>query len=218
MTSYRMCYFDGRGLAETSRLLFAVAEVDYTDYRYPIEILDWKTHSFVREEFEKDKASGKLVNSLNKVPFLEVDGVVLCQSKAIERYLARRFNLMGDDEIQAARIDSICECVRDFKTEYQSVRKLPEEERDSGMKKWFKETLPARLASLEHLVDKIYAVGHRLSLADIVLFSFLTQFFDNVEDTREAYETTTNIRSVVELVGNINTIKRWLEKRPKTAF
>ena len=86
------------------------------------------------------------------------------------------------------------------------------------MKKWFKETLPARLASLEHLVDRNYAVGHRVSLADIVLFSFLTQFFDNVEDTREAYETTTNIRSVVELVGNINTIKRWLEKRPKTAF
>ena len=55
-------------------------------------------------------------------------------------------------------------------------------------------------------------------LADIVLFSFLTQFFDNKEDTRDAYEKTTNIRSIVELVGKLDTVKRWLENRPKTAF
>ena len=219
MPTYRMCYFNGRGLAETSRLLFAIADVDYTDYRYPLEILDWKTYNFVREEFDADKANNKLVKSLNKVPFLEIDGEVLCQSKAIERYLARRFKMMGDDEVQAARIDSICECVRDFKTEYQTVRKLPEDERELGMKKWFEETLPARLASLEHLVEEGgYAVGSKLSLADVVLFSFLTQFFDNKEGSRSAFETTTNIRSVVETVEKMESVQNWLSSRPETAF
>ena len=67
--------------------------------------------------------------SLNKLPYLEVDGVTFPQSKAIERFLARRFNMMGENELDAARIDSICECVRDFKDMYQKVRALSDEEK-----------------------------------------------------------------------------------------
>mgnify|MGYP001167623941 CR=1 FL=1 len=49
----------------------------------------------------KDKKDGKLLKSCNKVPYLSVDGEIVGQSEAIERYLARRFNLMGDNEIEA---------------------------------------------------------------------------------------------------------------------
>jgi hypothetical protein len=40
--------------------LFAAAEQDYTDFRYPLEILDWKTYSFNREEFDKAKSDGSM--------------------------------------------------------------------------------------------------------------------------------------------------------------
>jgi len=68
----KLCYFNGRGLAETSRLILAVAGVDYEDYRYPLEVLDWATFNMVRDEFDKDKCEGKLDKSMGKVPFLVV--------------------------------------------------------------------------------------------------------------------------------------------------
>ena len=95
---------------------------NYEDFRYPLNIIDLKTFNMEKVEFENDKKENKLINSLNKVPFLEVDGVTIPQSKAIERYLATRGNMMGDSPLEYARIDSICECIRDFKDAYQKVR------------------------------------------------------------------------------------------------
>ena len=112
----KLCYFNGRGLAETSRMILAVAGAEYEDFRYPLEVIDWATFNMVREEFNKDKAEGKLEKSMGKVPFLVVnDGVetTLSQSKSIERYLARRFGFMGGSDLEAAQIDSLCECIRD---------------------------------------------------------------------------------------------------------
>jgi glutathione S-transferase len=214
----KLCYFNGRGLAETSRLLFAAAEQDYTDFRYPLEILDWKTYSFNREEFDKAKSDGSLVNSLNKVPYLEVDGDVICQSKTIERYLGRRFNMMGDTDLEAAKIDSICECLRDFKTDYQTVRKTEESDREVAMTVWFNETLPSKLNALEHLVNTNFSVGGRLSLADVSLFSFLTQFFDNTEAANDSMNNTPNIKSVVETVRSLDSVQQWLNTRPVSSF
>ena len=36
---YRLVYMDGRGIAETARMIFAIAEVDYEDERISYE--DW---------------------------------------------------------------------------------------------------------------------------------------------------------------------------------
>ena len=145
----KLVYFNGRGLAETSRLVLALNKVDYEDFRYPLKIIDWASYNMERVEFNNDKESGKLVNSLNKLPFLEVDGQIVAQSKSIERFLARKYNMMGDNELEAARIDSICECVRDFKDAYQKVRKLSDEEKENGMKEWFSEILVEKMTLLD---------------------------------------------------------------------
>ena len=91
----KLTYFNVRGLAETSRMILAVGQIDYEDVRYPLEVIDMSTYKMVKDEFDSDKAEGKLLKSLNKVPFLEVDGAVIPQSKTIERYLAKRCNMMG---------------------------------------------------------------------------------------------------------------------------
>ena len=47
--------------------------------------------------------------------------------------------------------------------------------KEEGMKKWFSETLPEKLTLLDNLLCKeheLYAVGLKVSLADIVLYSF----------------------------------------------
>ena len=173
----------------------------------------------VKEEFDKDKADGKLVHSLNKLPYLEVDGTVIPQSKTIERFLAKRFHLMGENDLECAQIDSICECVRDFKDLYQKVRALPEDEKEKGMVEWFTVTLVEKLTLLENLLGKNgFAFGNRLSLADVVLYSFITQFFDNKEASYNATLATPRLKAIVDMVGGNEKVVDWLEKRPKTVF
>ena len=228
----KLTYFDVRGLAETSRFLFAIGGEEYEDYRYPLEVIDMSKHEMLKEEFDKDKEEGKLVRSLNKVPFLEVDGVVIPQSKAIERFLARRFNMMGDTELESAQIDSICECVRDFKDMYQKVRAKPEDEKSEAMNEWFTVTLVERLGLLENLLSDCccldkeealkpgcgYSVGNRLSLADVVLYCFITQFFDNKEASYNATLAAPRLRKIVDSVSKNEKVIEWLKTRPKTLF
>ena len=217
----KLVYFNGRGLAETTRLLLAINNVNYEDFRYPLKIIDWATHNMVKKEFEQDKNDGKLLGSLNKVPFLEIDGVVIPQSKSIERFVGTKYNMMGNNDIQSARIDSICEYVRDFKDMYQSVRRLSKEEKENGMKKWFSETLVERLESLEQILGNehdTFSVGTRLSLADIVLYSFITQFFDDKESIALTTSNCSKDKNIIKYVGGLDQIQHWLKIRPDTPF
>lgn len=215
----KLVYFNGRGLAETSRLLLALANQDYEDFRYPLEIIDWSTHNMVKEEFDRDKADGKLTHSLNKVPYLEVDGHIVCQSKSIERYLARRFNMMGSNNLEAAHIDSICEVVRDIKDAYQKVRRLSGEERTQGMNVWFSETLPSRFSDLEVILNnQNYSVGDTISLSDVVLYSLCVQFFDDKESAYGATNNTPKLRGIVNHISENPLIRQWIERRPNTNF
>ena len=221
----KLVYFNGRGLAEVSRLLLALGGEDYNDFRYPLEIIDWKTHNMVKDEFDTAKKENKLLSSLNKVPFLEVDGTIIPQSKSIERYLAKRYNLMGDTDLESARIDSICECIRDFKDLYQRVRKTTEEEREESLRIWFNETLVEKLDLLENIVgldmdlgDVLYSVGNKLSLADVVIFAFTTQFFDDKVSARNAMRNSPKLKTIVDTLDTNSKIMNWIEKRPDTSF
>ena len=215
----KLVYFNVRGLAETSHILLALGGEEYEDFRYPLEVIDMSKHEMKKEEFDTDKAAGKLSLSLNKVPALVVDGVTIPQSKAIERFLARRFNMMGENELDAARIDSICECVRDFKDMYQKVRFLPEAERSEGMNQWFTVTLVERLGLLENLLgEEGFSVGDKLSLSDVVLFCFITQFFDNKEAAYNATLATPRLRKIVDSVSQNEKVVTWLKERPVTDF
>ena len=50
---------------------------------------------------------------LCKVPTLEVDGRIICQSSAINRYLATEFKLYGADNEERVIIDQVCETLKD---------------------------------------------------------------------------------------------------------
>jgi len=219
----KLCYFNGRGLAETSRMILAVAGAEYEDFRYPLEVIDWATFNMVREEFDKDKAEGKLEKSMGKVPILVVkegeNGVetTLCQSKAIERYLARRFGFMGGNDLEAAQIDSLCECIRDFKDAYQPIRKM--ENKEEAMQKWFGETLVGKLSDFEKLIgDSGYAIGSSLTLADFVIYSFLVDFFDDKEGIAFSMRSCPKLQKLVETVGANEKLSAWRESRPNTPF
>ena len=71
---------------------------------------------------------------------------------------------------------------------------------------------------LENIVSQKHSVGSRESLADIVLFSFITEFFDNKEGALNSLNNCPNVRSVVENIGANENIKNWIKTRPNTPF
>jgi prostaglandin-H2 D-isomerase / glutathione transferase len=218
----KLTYFNVKGLAETSRILLAIADIEYEDYRYPLDIVDFKTHNMVKKEFDEDKASGKLTKSLGKVPFLEVDGKIIPQSKSIERYIAKRGNMMGSNEIESAQIDSICESVRDIKDAYKAVKRLPENEKEDGLKCWFKDQLVQRVTLLENSINdntsNKHSVGNVLSLSDVVIYTFVCEFFDDKESVKLAISNSPRLCNIVDNVSNQPGVISWLKNRPNTAF
>ena len=98
-STYKLIYFNVRGLGETARMLFKAAGQEFEDYRYPLTLKDGQ---FSRPEWDADKT--KYI--YEKIPVLEIDGGkhTIAQSKAIERFLARRFNMLGSNDAEAAII------------------------------------------------------------------------------------------------------------------
>ncbi len=82
MPNYTLNYFNGRGRAELTRLVFAAAGVKYTDNR----VSDWPA--------TKGDAP------LGQLPYLEVDGLKLPQSISIARYVAREHGLGGKSSLE----------------------------------------------------------------------------------------------------------------------
>lgn len=158
---------------------------------------------------------------MGKVPYLDFDGQIISQSKAIERFLARKYDLYGNNEVTAARIDAFCESIRDIKDSYFKEKKSPDGDKD----KWIREELPDKLESLSKLVDISenifsddgYLFENRLSLADISIYHFITHFFDNKEDSLKAVENNI-FKKIITKVGELENVKNWINKRPKTAF
>jgi len=211
----KLVYFNIKGLIEPARLILAAAGEKYEDFRYPVEIVNLTSYKFAGEEFYIDKSSGKLKKSMGRVPFLEVDGQVICQSKAIERYLATKFGLMGYNVESRAIIDSYCECIRDIKTHYFATKKRFSMEET---KTWFDETLPQKLEELESLLNEnsVVTTENSPDLFEIKLYHLLVEFFDNKEAVKKAQENCTLLQQIVHNIATNTRIAEWIEKRPNT--
>merc|ERR1712212_1081393 len=104
MAEHKLHYFNFRGKGELIRMVFATAGVDYEDIRYKPPLpnlgdsvgLDWN---------EEVKAS----TPLGQLPFFEVQGQTFCQQTAIARYVAKKYNLMGDSDLEAFKVDMVVE-------------------------------------------------------------------------------------------------------------
>lgn len=93
MVQYKLVYFNFRGRGEIARLILAAAGQKFEDFR--LEREQWPEY--------KPKAP------FGSIPWLEIhDGThvtVLAQSPTIARYLARKFNLAGKNDIEASELE-----------------------------------------------------------------------------------------------------------------
>ena len=56
-----------------------------------------------------------------QLPILEVDGTIMYQSMAINRFLAKKFGLAGNDDFESYQIDNAVDNVNDLRaSEYET--------------------------------------------------------------------------------------------------
>lgn len=220
----KLQYFDIRGVAETARVLLALGGEEYEDARYKID-----PATFNSPEFLEAKQNGDLKMNLNRAPILVTEtGRVFGQSKAIERFLARRFGLMGQTTEEEAIIDCIAEHCRDVKDAARLkgfskfTKNKTEEEKARDRKEWFEVDMPKLLGSMEEAISETsaspgFSFGSATSYGDVAIWSLLRDCFpDDIEDTAKAAEKCKALNAIADQIASNPGVSKWLKERPKT--
>ena len=167
-------YFDAKGVIETARVLARVGGLNMEDVRYSIKVKEGG--GFETPEFTAAKVSGALAPNMDRAPLLKIgDDCTIGQSRAIERYIARRCNLYGSSDEEAAVIDCVVENTRDIKDRWGKIRSIggmgPNDEKTAAIKKWYEEgelaewlgKLERSLPAAKPAAPSHFSVGGRLS-------------------------------------------------------
>ena len=126
MEKPKLIYFDGQGRAEVSRWLFFLAGVEYEDVR--IQYSDWstlKSSKFFRirsfaiwlhiTSYEAIVITQSYIFfaafRFGKLPVLEYNGKTIAQSRAIARFLGKKYGLAGKTDIEEAEADMIVDYI-----------------------------------------------------------------------------------------------------------
>lgn len=168
MPQLKLSYFDGPGRAEPIRVALRMAGLPFEDERLN------------HQQFVEKKQEGAF--PLGSVPVLEVDGVVIVQTSAILRYVARlgQTDLYPTDPFRALLVDSALDTLNDTLSHALTPSLF---ERDLEKKLAMRAELvrgPMRLAYgyLARLVKTSggpFIAGAQLSIADLVLAAQILQ-------------------------------------------
>jgi len=165
MVSYNLHYFPTTGRAELIRLLFTAAGQKFTDTRVTFP------------EWGKLKAAGS--TPWGSLPYLEVDGKELGQTKAIVRFVAHEHGLAGSGAFEQGLVDSVVEGTRDILDTLFTFQYGDAAQKDANLNKLKTTTLPAALGNLEKFITKHgqngFTVGGKLTTADLAVFDAVDQ-------------------------------------------
>ncbi|GAB1598763.1 S-crystallin 4-like [Argonauta hians] len=219
MSRYTLYYFNGRGRAEVSRLMFALADVPFTDVR--IEYSEWKQFML--------KLSSPMLPVLETQP-----GIMLPQSMTIARFLAREFGFHGRNSEERTRVDYICQCFYDIQDSYMKMyhekdRQLYNEinrksntkdEKLSQLRSNYEKTCERVLPFLEKCLQTYnngnqYFLGDQLLLCDLMAFATLENF---VEDSPSSLNAYPKLRSLMTRVSEHPKIYSYLKERPASEY
>ncbi|XP_077985260.1 hematopoietic prostaglandin D synthase-like [Glandiceps talaboti] len=206
MPKYQLIYFNSRGRAEMTRLIFAAAGVEYDDVR------------FEQEQWETEKATGRY--PFDQIPILKVDGYILAQSRAIARFVAKEHGLAGKDNLENAKIDVIVDVLEDVLVDFLDFFffETDEEKKKVLESKYNTNRVPVSLRGLEKLLKDNnggdgYFVGDDLSWADL---AFLAQMDYDVPRNATLLDDYPKLKALRERVMALPKIAEWREKRPET--
>ncbi|KAJ1365766.1 hypothetical protein KIN20_026197 [Parelaphostrongylus tenuis] len=207
MVHYKLTYFDGRGLTECARQLFALADQQYEDVRLS------------KEQF----ASIKDKMPFGQIPDVEVDGKQLAQSQAINCYLAKTFGFAGKDAFESAVIDSLVDQYMDYRAEIEpyfhsllsfipgDLDKLKKDAMMPACKKF----LGIVAKFLKNAASSGFLVGNSLSWVDVVIAEHVSDISKSLPDYLDGYP---EVKAHMEKDRLNPKLKNWFNKRPETSF
>jgi len=207
MPNYTLTYFDLRARAEPARLILAQAGVEYEDKR-------------LAAPFDEAGAAAwqavKPTTPFGQLPMLAVDGVVVCQSMTVARFLAREHGLVGKTNLEAAQADEIVDTISDAtEKQYNAFLFEKDEAKKAELQAKFKdEILPTFFKNMEARLTATggeFFAGGALSWADILMFNFVSELPD-----KAALDKAPKVAALVDKVGALPNIKKWVESRPVT--
>ncbi|XP_062579790.1 S-crystallin SL11-like [Saccostrea cucullata] len=200
-STYKLYYFNAKGRAEVSRLIFAASGIKYEDIR--IQGPDWpKTKPTMPQE---------------TMPVLEIDGKKIPQSRAIERFLAREFGLYGKTNMESCCVDVICETVNDFFESLRPVMFEKDEAKKAELMKKFHEQVPVYMKRIEDRLSlngggNGFLVGPSLTLADLTFLRSLDAF------DKFGLKLTDKLEALRKRIESLPKIQEYLKSRPETEF
>jgi len=204
MSTYELIAFNSRGRAETIRLIFAAAGVDYEDVR--VESDQWPTM--------------KPSTPFGQLPVLKVDEIQLSQTNAIARYLGRKFNLAGKTELDQARGDMIVDCLVDTVTPIVAfIMEKDESKKADIMKKYRDEQLPAYLTKIEAILTanhdgEKFFVGDEVTWTDLLFLNYIDWIC--LMCGVDPLAKHSKLAALKVRIERLPKIASWIEKRPKT--
>jgi glutathione S-transferase len=205
MSTYKLYYFNARGRAEVSRLIFAAAGQTYDDVRYGNN--EWGLHAHEMP--------------LGEIPVLEFNGRKLPQSLAIASFLAKQFGLAGRDNFEQAEVDAVVELIRILITQSISIKHEEDQtKKEELIAKFFDTELPEILHSLEILAKQYsncgpFFVGNHLTWADLLFYNITESILELDQKCLNNHPWLKQNRAEV---ARQPRIAEYLRNRPKTLF
>ncbi|XP_057556125.1 glutathione S-transferase A4-like [Hippopotamus amphibius kiboko] len=194
----KLCYFRGRGRMEPIRWLLAAAGVEFEE-----EFLE------TREQHEKLQKGGRLL--FGQLPLVEIDGMVLTQTRAILSYLAAKDNLHGKDLKETVRIDKYADGTLDLMMMGALAAFKPPKEKEENLTLVMKKAKSRYFPVFEKILKdhgKGFLVGNKFSWADIQLLEAVLMAEELKASVLSDFPV---LKAFKTRISNIPTIKKFLQ-------
>ncbi|KAK3917712.1 Hematopoietic prostaglandin D synthase [Frankliniella fusca] len=204
MPSYKLTYFPVRGRGEHLRLMFAYAKVQYEDNR------------ITQDQWPALKPK----TPFGQLPVLEIDGVMVEQSVALARYLAKQFGLDGKTDMERLQADVFVAHIDDLRNQYSAMfREQDPDKKAEILKNIQTNVVPSFFEKLNDRVAKNggFTAGKTILWSDIILAEFLDAL--TIRKTIEPADLASkypHLAKVKDAVFNTPSVKAYLDKRPHT--
>jgi len=234
-------YWNGRGLMEVPRLVLAIAG------KFPPADYDDNRHS------DAPTTGIDLSGNLGRMPVASIGDNTIGQSHAINFFVASEVGMMGSNTFEAAQILSIQEHIKELRTKWVELVPWGTEPTEEKLDLWFNTgstdatgvadragyaTRYAQwwLGRIESsLGTKGFAVGDKLSLADVLLYNAFAEHLtaeqanaDFPAHRREAFGSKARTDALVarfpRISASINAVRenanaqQWLASRGVQGF
>lgn len=194
----KLYYFQGRGRMESIRWLLAAAGVEFEE-----ELFE------TRQQYEKLLKDGCLL--FGQVPLVQIDGMMLTQTRAILSYLAAKYNLYGKDLKERVRIDMYIDGTLDLMLMIAVAPFKPPEEKKQNLAQAVKNAKTRYFPVFEKILKdhgEDFLVGNKFSWADIQLLEAILMVEELDASVLAEFPVLQTFKA---RISNIPNIKKFLQ-------